>query len=53
MADKIAENKIDCRNYRSSRSRPRPGATSVAADQMMMEVVVVCESYRAVQVWRQ
>jgi hypothetical protein len=52
-ADNLGKDEINCENVRYTRSRPRPAAASAAEDDRMMLVVVVCESCRAVRVWRQ
>jgi hypothetical protein len=48
MADNLAKDKIDCYNFRYSRSRPRLTVASVADNDIMMEVVVVGASYKTV-----
>jgi hypothetical protein len=40
-ADRIAEDEIDCRGLKYSRSRQRPTVASAAEDDIMMVVVVV------------
>jgi hypothetical protein len=41
MADNLGEDKIDCQNLRSSRSRPSPAVSSAAEEDMMIVVVVM------------
>jgi hypothetical protein len=52
IPDSSGEDEIDCRNVRYSRSRSRLAAALGAEDDIRVEVVVVDESCRAVQVWR-
>jgi hypothetical protein len=40
-ADSLADDEMDCRNLRYSRSSPRPAAAFAAEDDMMVLVVVV------------
>jgi hypothetical protein len=40
-ANSVADDKIDCRNLRYSRSSPRPATASATKDNMMGVVVVV------------
>jgi hypothetical protein len=47
----LAEDEIDYRNMRYSGSRPRPLIVSEVDDNIMIELVVICKSGRAVRIW--